>query len=116
MSYTAEWLEKVMPLIAKLAAIMVLALCVGCASAGGMDGQIVGGCTMHQANSALAGVAWADCPADGHSYVTGSSEGYVEAVAPFVGSAMNAGIIYGAGALLPQQTTNVTIAAPSAGH
>lgn len=52
----------------------LLLLLSGCA---GLEGQQLGSCTLHQANSFTAGIVFAECPANGKIYVPGSAEGYI---------------------------------------
>lgn len=90
-----------------LIALMILGL-AGCS----VEGDKVGGCIMHQDTSALAGVAWADCPASAnHVYIPGQAQGYAVTAAPMVaGAAVGGGIGVGAAIIAPHipQTLGLT--------
>lgn len=77
----------------------------GCSVFGGLDGQKLGACTLRQANSFTAGIAYAECPAnDGLVRVPGNAEGYMAAVGPILqGAAVGGGIAGAAGLVtIPQ--------------
>ncbi len=96
--------------------LLMLLLTVGLAGCS-IEGDRVDGCTMHQDTSALAGVAFGDCPiVPGRVYIPGNAQGYVPAVAPIVeGGSVAGGLTGGAAILAPAIPHTLSLTAPVVG-
>jgi hypothetical protein len=90
--------------------VVGVALAIGMAGCSGIEGQVVGGCTMHETHSMMSGVAWADCGPKG--LVPGQAEGYAQAYGPILGDVALAGGIIGAGVFASQINTSPQVSIP----
>lgn len=79
-------------------AVLVSLVAVLSFSACSMEGRQIDGCVIHQSTSALAGVAWAECPMRSETvYLPGQATGWLTASSPIIGGVASGAGTAGAG-------------------
>jgi hypothetical protein len=96
--------------IASFAASIIVSAC-------SMEGKQVDGCIVHQSTSALAGVAWAECPMRTETvYLPGQATGWLVASSPIIGGVASGAGSAGAGLIVAPAIKSGLSAVSAAGQ